>query len=105
VSGKAGEPGAHDHDLYCCMLHYINEKTKKEEGRSNLSQIDRLPRKLVRSIGEHRVHRQVGSVSHRIPRRAVSDRSYQLVSEPWLFARVRSIDGGHTCGALADSGA
>jgi hypothetical protein len=82
VSGKAGELDAHDHDLYCCMLHYINEKTKKEEGRSNLPQIDRLPRKLVRSFGEHRVHRRVGSVSHRIPRRAVSERSCQRRRRP-----------------------
>jgi hypothetical protein len=77
VSGKAGEPGAHDHDLYCCVLHYINEKTKKEEGRSNLPQINRLPRKLVRLLDERRIHRRVGSVSHQILRRAVSERSCQ----------------------------
>jgi hypothetical protein len=58
VSGKVGEPGAHGHDghdLYC-MLHHINRKDQ-EEGQSNLPQIDRLPRKLVRSLDEHRVHR------------------------------------------------
>jgi hypothetical protein len=103
VSGKVGELGAHDHNLYCCMLHPINRKDQKEEGKSNLPQTDRLPREFVRSFCENRVHRRVGSVSHRIPRRAVSERSSQLVSKPQLIAVARSIDGRHTCGALTDS--
>jgi hypothetical protein len=42
------------------VLHvasYKQKKNQKEEGQSNLPQIDRLPRKLVHSLGEHRVHR------------------------------------------------
>jgi hypothetical protein len=31
VSGKAGEPGAHGHDLYR-MLHHINRKRSKRGG-------------------------------------------------------------------------
>jgi hypothetical protein len=57
VSGKAGESGAHGHELYCCMLHPINRKDQKEEGESNLPQIDRLPREFMRSFCENRVHR------------------------------------------------